>query len=196
MISKRINKELYDNSRLATAREHEYKFAASKNEFEAIRSKLSISDCVKSVNRGVQINYYYDTVDCFFRKNKTTIRIRQKESGLAFQVKIRDYYGDHQNKELTSRIDKIPIHMQYEGYDLKLYGHLVTDRTRYLCNNGLTVDLDINFYCGIIDYEIEIELHDDKSEMDSVLFEDDSLSESKFGKSTRFFNRWEQYYDS
>ncbi len=169
--------------------EHEYKYVASKDDIKSIRDVLSNSDFVNSVKREVQINYYYDTIDYYFNKSNTTLRIRQKESGLEFQVKIKDYYGDHHNKEITESIDSIPTHLLYEGYNVKLQGHLVTDRTRFSFDNGLTVDLDINYFCGIVDYEIEIELPNDETNLDCILSLIHDFKQAKSGKATRFYNR-------
>ena len=189
LISETPIEDLYKSHSKKMSLEHEYKFVASKNNLNTIREELNNSEFVKSVRRGVQINYYYDTVDHYFSKSNTTIRIRQKESGLEFQVKIKDYYGDHHNKEITESIDSIPIHIFYEGYDVELQGHLVTDRTRYLCGNGMTVDLDINYYCGVVDYEIEIELPSDETKNDYRLSLVNDLKQSKSSKATRLYNR-------
>ena len=186
--SKNLVEDLYNKHGKKESLEHEYKFVASKDDVQAIRDKLCNSEFVTSVKRWVQINYYYDTDNHYYSKYKTTIRIRQKECGLELQVKIKDFFGEHHNKEIKERIDSIPNQMVYEEKYIKLQGHLVTDRTRFLCNGGITIDLDINYYCGIVDYEIEVELPNDEIKMDCILPFIDNLSQAQFGKSTRFYN--------
>lgn len=186
---KTLVEDLYSMHEKKVSLEHEYKYVASKDDLKTIRDKLSNSEFVKSVKRWVQINYYYDTVDHYYSKYKTTIRIRQKECGLELQVKIKDFFGEHHNKEIKERIDSIPNQMVYEEKYIKLQGHLVTDRTRFSCNGDITIDLDINYYCGKVDYEIEIELPNDEIKTDYILSLVNNLEQAKSGKSTRFYNR-------
>ncbi len=67
--------------------ENEYKYIATKNDIEKMRTVILNNDSILSTERFIQINYYYDTDDLKFQAHGTTIRIRQKESGLKLQIK-------------------------------------------------------------------------------------------------------------
>lgn len=167
--------------------EHEYKYAATKEEFEKISEKIQRSSNIFAMKRGVQINYYYDTENMDFQSQGTTIRIRQKETGMKLQIKKKNYYGLHKNLETASEIFDIPKSIIIEDKNVRLDGQLVTDRTRYVFNNGVNVDLDINFYCGIVDYEVEIEIPEDLNDIEDILMLACELQPSKMGKATRFY---------
>lgn len=64
----------------------------------------------------------------------------------------------------------------------------MTDRTRNIFSNGARMDLDINYYCGMVDYEIEIELPDEEGNMEDVFSLVSNLASAKMGKATRFYN--------
>lgn len=138
--------------------EHELKYTITKKEMDNLRDILSASKDIVSVNRGVQINYYYDTEDFRFQNKGVTIRIRQKENGLMLQIKKKNYYGEHKNYEEAHTVTNITDKLSFDNEEVYLKGHLVTDRTRHILFDGTTVDLDINYYCGVVDYELEIEL--------------------------------------
>lgn len=167
--------------------EYEYKYQALKSDIESIRSELKNNQSVVQINRGVQINFYYDTENLDFQSQGITIRVRQKENGLKLQLKKKNYYGMNKNLETETDIQRIPNTLTVEGREVNLKGHLVTDRTRCVLDNGVKIDLDVNFYCGIVDYEVEAELPDGGSEADipkSVR----NLKSAEFGKATRFYN--------
>lgn len=168
--------------------EHEYKYTATKENIEQIRSILKDNKSVISIERGVQINYYYDTENLDFQSRGITIRIRHKESGLKLQIKKKNYYGEHKNLETETEMEHIPSTLIVEGKEVALKGHLVTDRTRHIFNNGIKLDLDINFYCDTIDYEVEIELPEGKKDIEDVLSLVWKLKPAKLGKATRFYN--------
>ena len=167
--------------------EHELKFAATKDDIEALRKKLAESEKTVSVKRGVQINFYYDTDSRSFLSGGTTVRIRQKESGLKLQIKRHNYYGSNKNLETAEKIYEIPNTMTVEGQTVKLMGELVTDRTRHILDNGVKIDLDINFYCGLTDYEIEAELPEGMEDADGIKDFFDGLKPAVSGKVSRFY---------
>lgn len=172
--------------------EHELKFAAAKDDIERLRKKLSESGRVVSVKRGVQINFYYDTDKLSFLSGGTTIRIRQKEDGLKLQIKKHNYYGSNKNLETAEKILEIPQTMTVEDETVKLMGELVTDRTRHILDNGVKIDLDINFYCGLTDHEIEAELPEgmeDISELEELF---KGLEPARSGKVSRFYKAKKQ----
>jgi uncharacterized protein YjbK len=138
----------------------------------------------------VQINFYYDTPDFKYRTSGVTVRIRQKESGKWLQTKQKNYYGENKNRETSQEVDSIPKQLEFDGDVLYLMGELITDRTRYVLKSGIHVDLDINFYCGITDYELEIELPEsgaDGNAMSEIEQLVSGMARSECGKITRFF---------
>jgi uncharacterized protein YjbK len=170
-----------------TEKEHELKFMASRADIERLRGVLSNSGDVVSQTRAVQINFYYDTEDMSFLKSGVTVRIRQKAESLRLEIKERDYYGKSQNRETSRQTDKIPQELEFGGKLLRLKGQLVTDRTRFVLKNGANVDLDINFYCGKTDYELEIELPEGITDTGFVRRLSYRLKASECGKVSRFF---------
>lgn len=167
--------------------EHEYKYTITKESLDAIAEELKKQENIVSIKRGVQINYYYDTQDFVFQSEGTTIRIRQKESGMQLQVKKKNYYGLHKNLETVSEIIAIPSTMTIDNKIVEHKGHLVTDRTRYIFADGVKVYLDINFYCGIVDYEMEIELPTDREDIENIINPVWRLQPAQNGKATRFY---------
>lgn len=166
--------------------EYEYKYQALKSDFERIRSEMKKNKKAVHIDRRIQINYYYDTENLVFQSKGITVRVRQKENGLKLQLKRKNYYGENRNLETETDIQRIPNALTVEGCEVTLKGQLVTDRTRYVLENGIKLDLDVNLYCGIVDYEIEAELPDSTSEADipeSVR----KLIPAEFGKAARFY---------
>lgn len=167
--------------------EHEYKYTITKESLDEIAEGLKKRDDVVSIKRGVQINYYYDTQDLDFQSEGTTIRIRQKENGIQLQIKKKNYYGFHKNLETVSEITVIPSTMTIDNKIVELKGHLVTDRTRHVFADGVKVDLDINFYCSMVDYEMEIELPSDIENIENIINPEWRLQPAQNGKATRFY---------
>lgn len=168
--------------------ENEYKYIATKNDIKKMRTVILNNDSILSTERFIQINYYYDTDDLEFQAHGTTIRIRQKESGLKLQIKKKNYYGENKNLETETKISNIFNELIVENTEVTLKGQLVTDRTRNIFSNGARMDLDINYYCGMVDYEIEIELPDEEGNMEDVFSLVSNLASAKMGKATRFYN--------
>lgn len=172
--------------------EHELKFSADKSSTENLREILVNNKDIEKIQRGVQINFYYDDKEQSFYKSGTTIRIRQKETGLALQIKKKNFYGEHKNFEDSQKIDSIPKSLIIENKTVFLQGSLTTDRTRHTFKNGVRVDIDVNFYNGISDYEVEIELPEnfDKTEDDVIrqMTERFDLISGNKGKITRFLS--------
>lgn len=168
--------------------ENEYKYIATKNDIEKMRTVILNNDSILSTERFIQINYYYDTDDLKFQAHGTTIRIRQKESGLKLQIKKKNYYGENKNLETETKISNIFNELIVENTEVTLKGQLVTGRTRNIFSNGARMDLDINYYCGMVDYEIEIELPDEEGNMEDVFSLVSNLASAKMGKATRFYN--------
>lgn len=166
--------------------EYEYKYQALKSDFERIRSEMEKNKSTVFISRGVQINFYYDTENLDFQSQGITVRVRQKENGLKLQIKKKNYYGMNKNLETETDIQRIPNTLTVEGREVNLKGQLITDRTRYVLDNGVKIDFDVNFYCGIVDYEVEAELPDGGSETD-IPDSVGNLKSAEFGKATRFY---------
>lgn len=114
---------------------------------------------------------------------------------MKLQLKKKNYYGMNKNLETETDIQHIPNKITVEGREVSLKGQLVTDRTRYVLDNGVKLDLDVNFYCGTVDYEIEAELPDGGSEAD-IPYSIRKLKLAEFGKATRFYNAKNAFRES
>lgn len=167
--------------------EYELKFAAKKEDVIKILEMLKCNDHVLSINSWTQINYYYDTENIDFQTKGTTIRIRQIENSLKLQIKKKNYYGQYKNLEHQQDIDCIPDTLTIDNRLVFLKGNLVTERTRHVFDNGINVDIDINYYCGIVDYEVEVELPEKEVDLKIIGSILEGLDKSESGKATRYY---------
>jgi uncharacterized protein YjbK len=121
------------------------------------------------VKKFIQINYFYDTDKYELDMNDITFRIRQKEDHLQMQLK-----GPAKKEgmliirsELSKDIIDFPTAIRLEESEwcdllpckgnITPKGSLVTERIKCNLNDSIEIDLDKNYYFGIVDYELEIE---------------------------------------
>ncbi len=159
-----------------------------------------LKDCVRQqfpdaqVKDTVQVNDYYDTADGFLRSQDITLRIRHTEEGLWLQSKAH-FVGTEafrRSEEHGCLIASVPNSLRLTGFPGRRFlrqGNLVTRRTRFLLENGLRLDFDVNYYEGVTDYELEVEFRPDEIERSRQVLEQLGLEESSpgDGKATRFF---------
>jgi len=181
--------------------EKEYKVMLDINQYNRILEWLQ-KEYSERFRRFIQINYYYDTPDWELDRLGITLRVRHKEDSLSVELKRKIESERHLNvsQELSDKIDKLPLVLKADqlswrdipgGYDeFALQGSLVTERVSCAIKDGLRIDLDKNFYLGIVDYEVEIEyesnLEKEASEL-AALFTKGNYIRPRGGKRKRLF---------
>ena len=108
----------------------------------------------------IQKNYYYDTRSMELHKKGITVRIRQKNG--AFTGTVKKHFFDGISKEDDFHVDNIPDTLIYKNKILNLLGQLITHRTVIHIGKVMKICLDMNIYCGKVDYEMEIEFINEK----------------------------------
>lgn len=104
-----------------------------------------------------QTNYYYDTLDLFFDRNQTTVRIREKDGNRVGTIKIHAVTEYDCSEEILFDVDEIPAKLDYQEKELFLHGALITHRISVPVHPDIMLCLDENHYLGMVDYELEIE---------------------------------------
>ena len=174
--------------------ETEYKRLMEREAFYHLMARIRAAFPDAPVKDAVQVNYYYDTADGLLQAQDITLRIRQTQEGLWLQSKAH-FSGPEAYRRSQERrcvIDSVPDSLKLKGFPGQGFfrqGSLVTHRTRCARQVGLRLDFDVNFYEGIIDFELEAEFRPDALEQSRRLLESFGLSElpSGDGKATRFF---------
>lgn len=114
----------------------------------------------------LQINYYYDDNNFSLFHKDETLRVRQKANKLTLERKYNKRYapdGERICDENRKIIESLPLKVTI-GDNVYFYlGELVTIRKNYIVDQS-TVSLDISYYLGNVDYELEVE-----SEKETVL---------------------------
>ena len=153
----------------------------------------------------IQINYYFDT-DNFELDNKDiTLRIRQIEESLKLELKlpIQNDGTLRIKNEFSKSINELPFVIKPDSDDLKevlscsddlfLKGTLVTERIKFSLGENIEIDIDKNYYMGVIDYELEVEFQERSIEQAKKFINSISdtyeLVPSQYGKRERFFNK-------
>lgn len=144
--------------------ERELKSAINQNDYDKLIDKYHLNDQLFE-----QINYYFDDDKKTLSKNKTVLRIRQKNEQykLTLKSKYQDFGNLEQSIILTNDQAKDCL---INGFNLKSFGYdfdidveniaiLKTIRTSFVYQEG-KIFIDKNIYYGNIDYEIEYEIND------------------------------------
>ena len=173
------------------------------NEFEKKRmiEKTEYDFLCACVGNGeateLQINYYYDTEDEYFRRNNITCRIRQKDRRLVGTVKRHGVGGQNQHSsEERFKVNNLPHSFEVDARKVYLKGLLITQRLEVELCSKLCLVLDKNSYLGEIDYEIEIEYQEGCEQMvegvmvlmEKMLYTEEGKNKV-LSKSERFFRR-------
>lgn len=185
------------------AKEFEKKILVSKTTYSLISTCFGDRS-----NRILQINYYYDTEEGYFRSNRTTCRIRQKDQELLGTLK-RHGVGENTDCSMEERfaVQALPYGFEVDNRRVLLQGVLITDRQEVKVCDGVCLVLDKNTYLGETDYEIEVEYTKDKAQIAEgmmVMLENligitrsDSTSQSKadrfFHKMSQMGGNWKRY---
>lgn len=185
--------------------EFEYKAILEKKQYEEImKSQKLVSN--ESVERNVQINYYFDTDNNDLHCQGITLRIRQIDSQLCLQLKVPIKAEGVLNvkDEFSQIIEDFYMEINFKKTSLKEYlpnldlvifkGLLVTERNVFKISDGIVMCLDKNSYLGMVDYELEIEFDQKKKQEALDLFKNvtnNATITPQVGKKERFFNRLE-----
>ena len=167
--------------------ERELKFALDRDKYETVR-RLLCERCGEG-RRQVQCNYYYDTDKRELAARGITLRIRQKGSALQGQIKYHRFGGSHESREEYFQVEKLPAVLRFQGLEAGLLGSLMTVREKF-AGRGWEADLDVSYYLGRSDCELEIEYSQEGADAAIKTAEDLGLDlkadRSKGGKYTRF----------
>ena len=176
--------------------ETEYKFLVSKQLFEKY-FVLLVKKYGEATTK-LQINYYYDTEGNTLNKNDVTVRVRQENDRLIWQIKrhTAKYGALFSSDEYCGNLDLLPRIIKFDEIkeDLILKGSLITERRTINFGTGGKLCFDFNMYLGTYDYEIEVEYFEqDKSLGDAIAtIIDSDAKETGATKSNRFFKQWEE----
>lgn len=175
--------------------EKEYKVLLSKKKYEELLNLFDFSQAF------TQINFYYK--ERGEEHLDTTIRVRAVNNQIFLQVKepISKEKGIHVKKEYQREIKEIPYRIESEilnslckaktYQDCFLIGILVTER-KVVIRENYEIAMDINYYCGVVDYELEIEF-DKNVDVELIqLLENKGVYKkvNSEGKYTRFINNY------
>ena len=136
--------------------EYEFKQLITLEEYNILSSKLDeIADC----NEFIQINYYFDDNSFTLFSRNETLRVRQRLGKLTLERKHNKRYcstGERICDENSNTISFLPAEVSIDGHTYHYVGDLVTLRKNFIIDNDI-ISLDMNFYLGKTDYELEIE---------------------------------------
>lgn len=177
--------------------EHEIKFLITEKMFNHYKSFLNHFYNGKRI---LQINYYFDTNDFLLNSLSRTLRVRQTKHDLRLQYKYDRYYNDKERicKEYEVQIDHLPFNISCEllpnlpspATYYNYLGSLITERFDYIYNETM-LSLDISYYLGICDYEIEIEFQNYENAIEILkLLNIEEFEVNKKGKYNRFVQRY------
>ncbi len=138
-------------------KEYEYKWMLDRKAYEKL-CRMICDIGFDDIEQDVHINYYYDTKEMKYRKNGTTVRVRQKDDKLTGEVKyLISCDGANVSREESYELKGFPLRIRLQGNLLELKGQLVTDRLKASLSRGLVLCLDRSMYLGVVDYEMELE---------------------------------------
>lgn len=170
-----------------THKEYEIKLMLSKSQYEQLLDLFNH----KEQKTYIQTNYYYDTQKLEMKKNRTTVRIREKNG--TFTLTVKNHHFDH-SIENSFKTDSAPRIISINNMNLKLFGKLRTKRTQIEICKGIKLMLDHNEYLGTEDYELELEYSPhQKEQANSIIhiLQDTIGCKNRFAiqrsKSERFF---------
>jgi uncharacterized protein YjbK len=145
--------------------EREMKFLVDEAEFQRLLAQVRQAYPDIEPQEIDQTNHYFDTPDLRLYQRQITLRVREKrgvfvlekKENLAFDGAVRTA------RESKYPVDALPerIHATAVGLDgddtFTLLGHLRTQRTRFALPDGTNIDFDVSDYCGVRDFEVEVE---------------------------------------
>ena len=131
--------------------EQEVKMLLSSCEYNLLVCRFSDTVSIR------QVNYYFDTYDYKWHRNRVTCRIREKTGNFVATIK------SHVNKSVGVSIERSQQVQDecdtsfFEDMNICYQGKLVTERLCIMLADDIEVAIDRNVYLGMVDYEIEIE---------------------------------------
>ncbi len=176
-------------------REFEAKQLISETQFNLLISNLNPNE-VRN-----QTNIYLDTIDSYFKRQNSALRLRNIDGQLIFSLKRQDSDGATEwNQPLTNATwDTIISSKQIDLSDYNCpQNDLLTnlqlveiETTRYVCSyNELMIELDKTRFNQTVDFEIEIEAKNLQTASDTMqkLITDFDLDVKKsYPKIARYF---------
>ena len=146
-----------------------------------------------------QINYYYDTENELFRKQKTTCRIRQIGNYLKGTKKTHVMKENSMHSiEQSFTVNDFQESFVIDNEKVFLKGQMTTERTIVPLAPDINLMLDQNMYLGTVDYELELEFsYEHEADAIGIMTLIDTItpshkSASPLSKSERFFKRLHQ----
>ena len=147
--------------------EHEVKKIVAKSTLQKYKKIL---DGLTASKKSLQVNYYFDTPNFMLYTFGRTLRVRQKESELVLQYKYDKHYTGKERicREYERKLecfpesifsDQLPDGEAQFPAVFNYVGCLVTERIDYLFDDA-KVSLDMNFYLGEFDCEVELEFQE------------------------------------
>lgn len=141
--------------------EFEKKGLISKEEFELLLEKCHVLDSFE------QVNYYFDTDDQYFKNNSTSLRVRFKKDTYELTLKLNKGIGNVEYNFPITEEDflfikekrKTPdILREYVADNLILNKlAIITTKRHIIPFEKHFIELDLNYFKDITDYEIEVE---------------------------------------
>lgn len=187
--------------------ESEFKCIIDGTVYQLVLNRLDSAGMGKRV---LQLNYYYDTGDLLLDKHDITFRIRQKDDSLTAEIKIpvEREGAAWVNEEIILPADRVPARITVGRPELAEYlkgarnlvllGVLVTERVSFDLKKGISIDVDKNYFCGSVDYELEIEFEEGRRHEARGILEE--LTGGRYivqqeGKRRRFVNKFKQAHE-
>ena len=112
----------------------------------------------KQIEKIIQINYYFDSIDFYCYRNNETLRIRQIDEKRVLQYKCKKQKLNNTtiSEEFQVDVDFLPEIIRVNHIETTYIGNMVTERSTFQFDK-YHLFLDKNMYLGNVDYEIEIE---------------------------------------
>jgi len=172
-----------------TSKEYEKKAMLTYNQYMEIQELL---DSLAEMKQHIQINYYYDDAGLSLHKRNETLRVRHIGEKLTLEHKFNKHYQDHMHicDENSTAVTEMTGSLLLTGNRYDYLDSLVTVRSVYAFD-GFEIMLDVNYYFGITDYEIEVETQWDVKIPETVKKIFDG-SHSTPGKYKRFIQKYVQ----
>lgn len=170
--------------------EYEHKQLITLDEYNSLMQKL---DRLYACEELLQINYYYDDNNFSLFHKDETLRVRQKADKLTLERKYNKRYasnGERICNENSKTIEFLPSKVRIDNNVYSYLGELVTIRKNYIVDEN-TISLDISYYLGKIDYELEVESKIEAI-LPKIIFDSISFENYHDGKYTRFIKRYKE----
>jgi len=171
--------------------EREYKFLLTKEQFYKVMKRAT--ELYSVPTEKMQTNHYYDDDALSLNRRGITVRIRQSDGKHRLQIKR---HGNVKNGCSTSEETEQEINEITDGIALPEFGcltykgSLTTRRHSFAVCQGVSLDMDINTYLDLVDYEVEIEFDAGmRSQAEAVNSALGLETVNNRNKSARFFGR-------